>query len=354
MKTVRVYAKVPYDVVVGHGVLASLGALLEARHRLCRAMLVCDSTVYALCGRMAEQSLVRSGFLVSCYRVSEDRPIQTLDGWMEVVTQMIRQELTRGDLLVVMGGSNTLRAVGFAAATYLGGIDYVQVPTTLRAATELSAGGLTGIQAPQGRDLIQADWQPAFVLCDCDMLDHLPAEMYEDGVAECLKYSVLADRALFERITSGALEEDPMNILVACLGIRIRLLGLDRRKTPNLPLLAFGETIARAVQSISAYTVRRGHALAIEMVGMARISEALGTAVMGCAGVLMAMLDRLNLPFETGFDAGMLARMVCGDRRREDDTVTLVLIESIGCCVPHTVEVHELLRLFHLAKGARL
>lgn len=353
MQTVSVQTQTPYDVLIGYGLLSGLGEALRARHGPCQVVLVSEEGIYARYGDAARLSLKAAGFLVTTCLVNGGENNKTPDTLIALMQRYAQAGVTAQDLVVALGGGVLGDLAGLSAALYLRGIGYVQVPTTLLAAADASVGGKTGVNLPQGKNLAGVYWQPLMVLCDCDTLTSLPRADYLDGVATCLKYGVLRDRALFERVASGALEADLPGTIARCVQIKASLVAEDERETAGRQLLNFGSPMTYAIEQLSGYSISYGRALAMGMVGMAHIAQALNVCAMGSAGILMAMLDRLGLPCETGFTAEEMARAALGDRKRSQDRIALVLPESIGRCVLHTVALGELPRMFRLAKGER-
>lgn len=353
MKTVRVEAGRPYDVMIGYGLLSMLGEAILARHKRCRVALIADETTFRLYGEKVRKSLADAGFTaITCLIPSGEatKSLRTVD---TLLVSLAQAGLTRSDLIVALGGGVTGDVAGFTASIYLRGIDYVQVPTTLLAAVDSSIGGKTGVNLPQGKNLVGAFWQPSLVLCDCDAFATLPRETFLDGVAESLKYGMLCDRALFEKISSGALDENCLDTIARCVEIKAEHVAGDERDKGKRQLLNLGHTMGHAIEVLSDYSVSHGHAVAIGMVGAARIAEGLGKCVMGCAGIVMAMLDRLGLPSETAFTADALASVALRDKKRDGDTVTLILPDSIGHCALYPVPASQIQHMFHLATGGR-
>lgn len=354
MKTVRIHASRPYDVMIGHGLLSSLGDEIAKRHAPCRVALVSDETVFSIYGTAAVRSLAQAGFKICSCTVAPGEGSKSTAVLESLLQRFAQYSLTRSDLVVALGGGVVGDLSGFAASCYLRGIEFVQVPTTVLAAVDSSVGGKTGINLPQGKNLVGAFWQPSLVLCDCDTFETLPREVFLDGMAECLKYGVICDKSLFEDIAQGGLYKDCLNIVARCVQIKADIVEKDERDKGTRQLLNLGHTIGHAIEVLSGYTIAHGHGVAMGMVGAARIAEGLELCVMGCASILMAMQDRLGLPSELPFDAEAMARISARDKKRQGDEITLVLPESIGHCKLHTVPVQELPRLFRMAKGERI
>lgn len=354
MKKVRVEASRPYDVLIGYGLLSSLGEEIARWHKPCKVALVADETVFSLYGTPAVQSLARAGFKVFACPVPPGEGSKSMEVLHMLWQRFAENALTRSDIVVALGGGVTGDVAGFAAACYLRGVEYVQVPTTLLAAVDSSVGGKTAINLPQGKNLVGMFWQPSLVVCDCDTFATLPREVFLDGVAESLKCGVLCDRNLFEQITQGGLEGDCLDIVARCVQIKAKLVAEDEHDTGARQLLNFGHTLGHAIEKVSGFSIAHGHAVAIGMVAAARMAEGLGLCVMGTAGILMAMMDRLGLPSEILYGTDELIEAALKDKKRQGGELTLVLPESIGHCVLHTAPVKDLPRLVRLAKGERI
>lgn len=354
MKTVNVQTARPYDVHIGYGLLPSLGETLRTCHPPCRVALVSDENVDPLYGDVARRSLMKAGFAVYTSVLAPGEGSKTLDAYGGLLFFLAESGLTRSDVVVALGGGVVGDLAGFAAATYLRGIAYVQAPTTLLAAVDASVGGKTAVNLPSGKNTVGAFWQPLLVVCDCDTFETLPYEVYLDGVAESLKYGVITDRKLFEEIASGGLDGDCLDIVARCVAIKAEIVAEDERDTQRRALLNFGHTIAHALEILSGYTISHGHAVSIGMVGMARVSETQALCAPGCAGILMAMLDRLGLPCETSYTADAIAEVALRDKKRAGDTITLIVPESIGHCMMHSIPAEELPRVLRRAKGERV
>lgn len=353
LNTVRVQAQRPYEVMLGHGVLDSVGDLLLARQAACRVALVCDATVWTLYGKTVLQSLEAAGFEVFPYTLLPGEATKSLLSAERLLQFFAEIMMTRGDVVVALGGGVTGDVAGFAAAIYMRGINLVNIPTTLLAAVDASVGGKTGVNLPQGKNLVGAFWQPSLVVCDCGTFDSLPYDVFLDGVSECLKYGVICDRALFEKIVQGALDGDCLDVVTRCVEIKAEIVAADEKDTGRRQLLNLGHTIGHAIEVYTEYAVSHGKAVAMGMAGVARMAEGLGLCAMGCAGLLVAMLDRLGLPSDMPDNTQALAEIAMRDKKRHGDKVTLVLPLSIGQCVLHAVPVSDFPRLFRLACGAR-
>ena len=200
MNAVTVNTSKSYQVKIGDRLLSRLGEETGAVCPKGTAVIVSDSNVWPLYGKIAEESLKNSGFSVHSYVFPAGEQQKNAETYLKLLTFLAENKVTRSDCLIALGGGVVGDLTGFVAATYLRGIGYIQVPTTLLAAVDSSVGGKTAIDLPVGKNLVGAFCQPRLVLCDVDTLDTLPVEIFRDGCAEVIKYGILYDQALFEEL----------------------------------------------------------------------------------------------------------------------------------------------------------
>lgn len=341
MKTVHISASRGYDVQIGKGLLATLGQQTAALVRGRSACIVSDDTVYALHGAAAENSLKNAGFAVYTYVFSHGEASKNGQTFLELINALAQYRLTRADVLIALGGGVTGDLTGFAAACYLRGVSYVQVPTSLLAMVDSSVGGKTAIDLPAGKNLCGAFWQPVLVLCDLSLLETLPREIFRDGCAEVIKYGVLGDRTLFECLKNG-MEDQLETVVATCVAQKRDVVQEDEFDTGRRQLLNLGHTLGHAVEAGSCFALSHGQAVAI---GMAMIAEAAvvhGFCTVETRDEILALLQQYGLPTETDQPAGEIYRTALGDKKRQADSLTLVVPEQIGRCVLHKIPVTQL------------
>ncbi|MFA9380225.1 MAG: 3-dehydroquinate synthase [Acetanaerobacterium sp.] len=251
---------------------------------------------------------------------------------------LVRAKVTRTDIVVALGGGVVGDLAGFAAATYLRGVEYVQIPTTLLAQVDSSVGGKTAVDIPEGKNLAGAFWQPSLVLCDVAALDTLTPETFADGAAEVIKYGAIGDAALFERLCGGALQTDTAAIIARCIDIKREMVEQDEFDNGARALLNFGHTLGHAVERESGYTVTHGRAVAIGMALMTAASERRGFTKTGSTARIIDCLARHALPVESPYALGTLFPHCLSDKKRTDDDITLIFIREIGDAFTHRVK----------------
>lgn len=342
MKTVAVHTGIPYEVSIGRGLLGRAGEWLAGLTAPRAAAMVADDTVDALYGDQVQQSLRGAGFRVSRMRFAHGEASKTLETYAAVLAFFSESQITRSDIVVALGGGVTGDLVGFAAATWLRGVRFAQIPTTLLAMVDSSVGGKTGVDLPAGKNLAGAFHQPVGVLCDPDVLSTLPGDVFADGMAEAIKYGVLCDEALFDRLAAGLRPEELETVIGRCVAIKAEICAEDERDTGRRQLLNLGHTLGHAIELCSGYGMPHGHAVAVGMVYAARIAVDLGLCDAGCIARLKAALRANGLPTDADYPAQALAGAALSDKKRSGGTLTFVLPRAIGRCELRPVPVERL------------
>ena len=347
MKTVTIHASRQYDVHIGHGLLSEAGERIAAlTHSACAAV-VSDDTVWQLYGQSVCASLERAGLHVVSYVFPHGESSKNLLEYAKILNFLAENQVTRTDVLVALGGGVTGDLGGFAAATYLRGIRFVQLPTTLLAAVDSSVGGKTAVDLPAGKNLAGAVYQPELVLCDLDTLQTLPQEIFLDGCAEVLKYGVLGSSPLFDLLSdipSGAALE---TVVAACVEMKRDIVQSDEFDRGTRQLLNLGHTFGHAVEACSRFTLSHGRSVAIGMAMIVRAACARGFCGADTRDALLARLAHYGLPTDCPYPADMLLGALCADKKRSGATLNLIVPTGIGCCRILPVPLAELSGWLH-------
>lgn len=338
MKTITITASKSYDVLIGAGLLNNLGQqLLSVLKKTCKVAIISDSNVWPLFGKTAHSILTDSGFSVVDFVFPAGENSKNVITYMQILNFLAENHLTRSDAVLALGGGVTGDMTGFAAATYLRGIRYIQVPTTLLAMVDSSVGGKTAIDLPAGKNLVGAFYHPSLVLCDLDTLNTLPSSVFCDGCAEIIKYGVLYDRKLFDHLSAKGLDFDRETVIARCVELKRNVVTEDEFDTGARQKLNLGHTIGHGIEAQSNFAITHGQAVAI---GMSIVSKA------GCTEIydeLCAVLKKFKLPTTTAFSAHQLYTSALSDKKRAGGTVNLIIPREIGHCdiVPTPVEKLE-------------
>ena len=332
MKTVRVKATRSYDVHIGKDLLTSLGKYAAAIDHIQRVCIVSDTNVWPLYGDIAATSLIAENLSFVSYVFPAGEEQKTTQTYFELLNFLAKNQISRTDLIVALGGGVVGDLAGFAAATYLRGIPYIQVPTTLLAAVDSSVGGKTAIDLHAGKNLAGAFYQPALVLCDTDCLNTLPTEVFRDGCAEVIKYGVLYDSELFTHLAETGLEFNREMVITRCVELKRDVVAEDEFDTGARMKLNLGHTIGHGVEAISNFSISHGRAVAIGMAIIAKSGSAAGICDKEAAKQILDILTLFGLPTVCDYSAEDLHRYALSDKKRSGGTVNLIIPERIGHC----------------------
>ena len=350
MEIIKVQASRCYDVVVGEGLLNHVGSYCSQVLHGKQVLLLTDKTVGALYLDVARKSLENSGFAVVPYVVEGGEDSKSTQTYCEIVSFLAEHHFTRSDAVVALGGGVVGDLGGFCAATYLRGIGFVQVPTTLLACVDSSVGGKTAVNLTAGKNLLGAFYHPWLVVCDPLTLDTLPRQVYADGMAEVIKYGMIADRDLFEALERGELTNT--EIICRCVAIKRDIVEQDERDTGCRQLLNFGHTVGHAVEKCSGFSVSHGSAVAIGMATVMRALAAMEQTTAAECERLLALLSAGGLPTTCKFSPEALYDAALSDKKRANDTLALITVPTIGRGGIEMIDVAELAR--YMEMGAAL
>jgi 3-dehydroquinate synthase len=327
-----------YSILFGHEILAGIGAICRDLELGNSVAVVTNPTIGALYFGQVRDSLARAGFAVHRIDIPDGEEFKNIETLKGIYGRLIEAGLDRGSFMLALGGGVVGDTAGFAAATYLRGIPFVQVPTTLLAQVDSSVGGKTGINHEKGKNLIGAFYQPVSVLVDVATLDTLPRREYLSGMAEVVKYGVTLDGDLFDCIAGNAsrlLARDSeclLKVIQRCCELKASIVAQDERETGLRAVLNYGHTFGHAVETLTGYTVfTHGEAVAIGMVQAAKISEHLGYSDPTATERIIVLLENLGLPTSLPlFSAIAYEEALLRDKKVRDRGLSFVFNKGIG------------------------
>ncbi|MCI5721231.1 MAG: 3-dehydroquinate synthase [Firmicutes bacterium] len=306
-------------------------------------VVVTDENVKPLYLDRYMQNLQSVGFDVYSFTIAPGEESKSGEVYLELLNYLAEIPLTRADALVALGGGVVGDLTGFAAATYLRGIKVIQVPTTVLAVVDSSIGGKTAINLPAGKNLAGAFHQPALIWRDVTMLESLPADTYLNGMAEVIKYGVLADADLWSLLLNYANVQNNMpEIIDRCVSIKNRIVAEDEFDTGTRQLLNFGHTIGHAIERASDFAVSHGFAVAKGMAAIADISARQGWCSRECAQEIIQLLENYGFDLSIDYSMDELYNIMLSDKKRKGGVIDLVVPERIGKCVLKRLTTEEL------------
>ena len=347
-----------YDVVIAAQGLQQLGAWLAGSSPLVkpgqRLLVVSSPAIFKSYGDIVVASLEQAGYVVQTCLLPAGERYKTLKSVQKLYDAALDFRLERQSAMVALGGGVIGDMTGFAAATWLRGVRFVQVPTSLLAMVDASIGGKTGVNHPQGKNLIGAFHQPRLVLIDPLTLKPLPAREFRAGMAEVIKYGVIWDRELFETLEAAPrldqyryVSDDLLHtILTRSCQAKADVVSQDEKEAGLRAILNYGHTIGHAVESLMHYRgVNHGEAVAIGMVAAGRIATALGYWTEEDATRQQALIEKAGLPTQVPAHLSPedILTLLQGDKKVEDGRVRLVMPKGIGVAFVTGDITHEVI-----------
>lgn len=333
MKTITVSATKKYDIILSHNILHKIGSFTKSVCAAKKVAVISDSNVWPLYGETVMNGLKSEGFDVFDYVLPAGEASKNGNNLLSILNFLAESRLSRKDCVIALGGGVVGDICGFSAATYLRGIAYIQVPTSLLAMVDSSVGGKTAIDLPAGKNLAGAFYQPNLVLCDLDVLNTLPDDVFRDGSAEVIKYGVLFDEELFAHLEENALSFDRDYVIARCIELKRDVVEADEFEQGLRKLLNLGHTIGHAIEKLSNYTISHGYAVATGMAIISRLSVANEFCSEHTAKRICKILEQFSLPTNTQYMADDLFTVALSDKKATSDTISLVTPSAIGQCI---------------------
>lgn len=357
MKTLAVNTSRPYEIKIGRGSLDQAGVLCrQAIPNARKLTIVTDSRVLPLYLARTADSLEQIGFQIQCLTVPAGEASKSAEQLVILWEKMMAFGMTRTDAVVALGGGVVGDLAGFAAATLLRGVDYVQIPTTLLSQVDSSVGGKVAIDLRAGKNLAGAFWQPSLVIIDPGCLDTLPDRTFSDGMAEVIKYGCILDRKLFELLNRCGsrvrVMERIVDVVYTCCDLKCRVVVEDERDTGLRQLLNFGHTVGHAFELAGHYeTWTHGQGVAAGMNWAAQLGVELGVTPPETVECIQELLKKFDLPLDIPCPWETMTEAVGLDKKNAGDHISLIVLEKLGQAVHRKMARDELLGLLKCMYG---
>jgi 3-dehydroquinate synthase len=327
-----------YPVFTGWEIMDKLGQKMKQAGLSGTAIIISDRTVFSIYGNVVRAALEKSGFIVEDYVVPPGEISKNIEEVLKAWDFLIQKRIERNDVIVALGGGMIGDMAGFVAATYLRGIPWIQVPTTLISMTDASIGGKVAVDHSKGKNLIGAFYQPNLVLSDIQTLSSLPERELRSGWAEVIKHGLILDKEFFSILESNAedlLKLKPQitsEVIARSASIKAMVVSLDEKETGMRTLLNFGHTIAHGLEAATNYNhYFHGEAVAIGMVAASKLSERLGFLSEEKVKRITDILLRFNLPVNfSGIDVGKVLKAMEYDKKVRNKIINWIVLEDIG------------------------
>lgn len=342
MKTVEVDAAVRYNIVIDKGILPKSGNMIKEVTSAERVAVITDDTVDKLYSDIVMKSLSDAGFETFKFVFPHGEKSKNISTFSSILEFLAESGLTRTDALVALGGGVVGDVAGFAAASYLRGIDFIQIPTTLLACVDSSVGGKTAIDLKAGKNLAGAFYQPKLVIADFETLSTLTDGIFADGMAEVIKYGVIFDKAFFEFLRDNEAKDNLEYVITRCVELKRDIVNADEKEKGVRALLNFGHTVGHAIEKCSGYKIPHGSAVAVGMVIISRAAYKCSFCGENYADIIASLNKKYSLPVSTDFSSSELFSAAMADKKRSGDKIKLIIPESLGNCAIKSVPTSEL------------
>jgi len=339
-----------YEILIGRGLLEKAGEWVMAVARPSRIVIITHPSINQLYGEKLSSGFSQANVPIDFIEVPEGEKSKSLEQAEKIYDKLLQWKCDRQTVLVALGGGVVGDLTGFIAATYVRGVSFVQIPTTLLAQVDSSVGGKTAVNHPLGKNMIGVFYQPKLVVVDLDTLKSLPEKEYRAGLAEIIKYGVIEDARLFEfleRQFQDILSHDPKaleHIIATSCAIKARVVEKDERESHYRMVLNFGHTIGHAIESLTGYsTYTHGEAVAIGMVYAAKLSQLTGRCSEDVPPRITGLIKNFGLPTKLpSLKAQDMIQSMYLDKKTAHKKIRFILVKDIGSIeiVDHVTEPH--------------
>jgi len=325
-----------YDILIEKGIIQVIGNEIKKIYDGTQIAIITDKNVYSLYGNQLNNSLVKTNFQTNFIIIEPGEKSKSIQMLEHVYSKLIDFKITRSDMIIAFGGGVIGDLGGFAASTYLRGIDYIQIPTTLLAQVDSSIGGKVAINLNQGKNLIGSFYHPKKVFIDPNILNTLPIKFIKDGLGEVIKYACIKNLSLYELLinikSNAQLFENMDEIILTCCNIKKEIVEQDEMDIGIRMILNFGHTIGHAIENYYNYeTYTHGEAVSMGMYYITKKSEALGYTALGTSDKIKEILDNFDIEYNLPvMDMVYISKLVSKDKKNISGNINLILLKEIG------------------------
>lgn len=331
MEKVTVNASTKYDILLDKGILDKSGELITQVIKKGKALVITDDNVDGFYGERMMKSMSDAGIDAKKFVFPHGEASKNHSTLLGIYEFMAENGYTRSDFIVALGGGVVGDTAGYAAATYMRGIDFVQVPTTVLSQADSSVGGKTAVNINSGKNLVGLFHQPRLVICDTDTLNTLTSEFFSDGMAEVVKHGMIKSADLFDILSNKDIKENIVDIMKRNVSIKGHVVENDECEKGERMLLNFGHTLAHALEKYYNFTgLTHGGAVAIGMSTFTHIAERRGMCKAGVAEKLDALLEKCGLPLTDNAPLHELYTLSLRDKKHLASGMNIVVCSDIG------------------------
>lgn len=341
MRKVQVNTGRPYQVLIGENLLENVGTLVKEVLSSKRILIVTDDVVKPLYGGIVAESLSKEGYEVEFFVVENGEQSKCLSVYGAILDFLADGGYTRTDGIIALGGGVVGDLAGFVAATYLRGIKFVQIPTTLLAQIDSSVGGKTGLDLISGKNLVGAFWQPSLVVADVLTLNTLPNKEIENGLGELIKYTLLMGGEILEKVEEG-FEKDVERVVELAVTYKRDIVEQDEREGGVRRLLNLGHTVAHGIEKLSNYTYTHGKAVATGIMAISKANYKAGLIDEATLKRIERLFECYELDVTLPYTIEEIVEVAKVDKKAEGDSIHLVVTKGFGNCTTEKINLSDL------------
>ena len=348
MKILTVNTSKTYDVLLGNGLIRQLPELIAPICQGRKVGIITDDTVEKLYANQVAQELVSQGYQVKLFSFPHGEESKHIGTLSEILEYFAQFHFTRKDVFISIGGGVVGDITGLAAALYMRGIQFIQVPTTLLSMVDASVGGKTAVDLKAGKNLVGAFWQPSLVVADTNVVAHLPKAIFAEGMAEVIKSDLIAKACIVGRILQGTLNEHLAEAIESCIRMKQGVVERDEYETKGLrKVLNMGHTVAHAIEKLSEYRVSHGVAVATGLVWEAKIAHYLGLCNQSLVDEIRQAVDCYSLYYNVPYSVADMVEAMRSDKKNEDSKIDFVFPITYGQWEERKLEQEELIEIIN-------
>lgn len=335
-----------YDIVIESGLFKSFGLEIRKVYNKSKIAVITDQNLYNLYKIPLIDILEKENFKIDFIVVDPGENSKSLSSLEYVYSKLISCNITRSDLIIAFGGGVVGDLAGFASATYLRGINYIQIPTSFLAQIDSSVGGKVAVNLKEGKNLVGSFYHPLRVLIDPDLLSSLPDKYFKDGLGEVIKYACIKDSTLFNLLMNfdnTQLFNYIEQLICTCCNIKKHLVEKDEKDKGPRMLLNFGHTIGHSIEKYMNFEITHGEAVCLGMLFITKNSEKLGLTEKGTYEKIKNMLEHFHIDYNLQFiNLNTLKSYTSYDKKNQSGEISLILLHNIGKAFIHKIPITEI------------
>ncbi len=336
----QVNASKKYDIIIDKGVSDNFDKYLSKILSPCKVLIVSDSLVPEIHYNKIIEKLNKSGYMSFKYIIPSGESSKSFIEYQNILTFMVENNFSRKDAVIAVGGGVVGDLSGFVASTYMRGITFINVPTTLLACIDSSVGGKTAINLPQGKNMVGTFYQPTLVVVDTNFLNTLPKEIFNDGLGEAFKYGLM-DSTVWELLKQGV-ENNLEEFIAKCLKIKVDIVEKDEKESNLRQVLNLGHTFGHAIEILSSFKISHGLAVLKGLVIICRLALKNNDIKLEQYQEIIQVIEKYNLNYNCDYNLEELKKVIFNDKKANNNQVNLICLKNIGNVYIKTIKIDEI------------